>query len=77
MKKTIFSVAAIAATFMAFAFSPVEKNNDMDNIFITNAEKEVGCDEFSRTYREATECWTSSTLEPELQAAQREVLNSY
>lgn len=32
MKKMILSAAAIAVTFGFFAFTPVEKNNAMDNI---------------------------------------------
>lgn len=78
MKKLILSTTAIAVTFVAFAFAPVEKNNAMDTNFVTNAVPTAGCDNFSASYRDATECWTKSTSETlELELAQLEVLNSY
>lgn len=78
MKKMILTAAGIAATFVAFAFAPVEKNNAMDNTFVATAEAAAGCDDFYKTYADASECWSTSTPEkPKLAEAQRMVLYSY
>ncbi|GAA0751575.1 hypothetical protein [Psychroflexus lacisalsi] len=78
MKKVIFTFSAVAIGFASLAFAPVEKSNDMNTNFVTNSSSSEGCDNFSRTYRDATECWTKSTSDPvELETAQLNVLNSY
>lgn len=81
MKKLLYSAAAIAVSFGVFAFTPMEKNNNMDNAIVDFVSDKEGCSEFYKTYKGASECWSTSTpTEPtnnELVAAQRTVLNSY
>jgi hypothetical protein len=79
MKKVIFFLTAIAIGFASLAFSPVEKNNSLDNIVRTDVDLLGGrCDtRFNQdaSFSKCQETWTE-TIEAEL-AMQTNVLDNY
>lgn len=80
MKKIFISTAAIAVAFLTFAFSPVEKNNGMDNaqtLSQVDFEKESGiCDTKYRVENDFSECNRITTL-PSVLAVQSSILRKY
>lgn len=78
MKKIIFSVAVIAASFTAFAFKSIDKQVAVDNT-LTTKETVVaaGCNEYNETNVTFTKCYKTSTEEPtEPQLPEAEALAS-
>ncbi|SFB80757.1 hypothetical protein SAMN04487891_102449 [Flagellimonas taeanensis] len=80
MKKVFLSAAAIAVTFVALAFSPVEKNNALDDaqaLKLVDLESEAGtCDTKYRTETDFSECNRIHTPPTEVEA-KTSVLNNY
>ena len=83
MKKTILSAAAIAVTFVAFAFAPFEKNNALDNTLaleVTELSAEAGtCSTRYKTQESFSECDVHhfDKISQSLFDAQNEVLHKY
>lgn len=84
MRKSILSAAAIAVSFVAFAFAPVEKNNAMENALsyeIAELSSEAGtCSTRYKTQESFSECDVDH-FEDELSQSQfdtqNEVLGKY
>jgi hypothetical protein len=69
MKKIIFPTVAIAATFVAFSFSPAEKNNTINQAEVSTVKIPAGgsCDSKFQTNQTFSKCdtrWTDATLAP-------------
>jgi hypothetical protein len=79
MKKIIFPTVAIAATFVAFSFSPAEKNNTINKAEVATKKIPAGgaCDSKFSTNVTFTKCdtkWTETTTTAGL--SQSKVLKS-
>lgn len=66
MKRIIFSTVAIVATFVAFSFSPAEKNNTINKSEVATMKIPAGgaCDSKFSTNVTFSKCdtkWTEST----------------
>ncbi|UGU16861.1 hypothetical protein LS482_03075 [Sinomicrobium kalidii] len=82
MKKTILSAAAVALTFVAFAFTPDTKRNTLDNagdFQVTDLNSaQSTCETRYRTQESFSECdRTHTELETEQLAIQSGILAKY
>ncbi|KXX72614.1 hypothetical protein [Flammeovirga sp. SJP92] len=79
MKKVFLSATGIALTFVAFAFTPVQKNNSMGELLDTQAMLAAAgkCStkmETQNTFSKCDNTWTEDALSPELMT---DVLSKY
>lgn len=79
MKKVVLSVAAIATSFLAMSFAPVEKNANLSEAELDLVTVEIaapGCSTKYKTEEDFSECQNTHTPVKEIEA-QHSILNKY